>query len=263
MKKIIVANWKMNPNSLKEAKQIFREVKKMASRMSRVETIICPPFIFISNLKSPRSRQGEAEGGQISNLKLGAQDVFWAEKGAFTGEISAAMLKNLRVKYVIIGHSERREMGETDEIIKKKIKTGLKSGLKVIFCIGEKKRDSEGGYLNFIKDQIKEGLRGIPRKLFANLIIAYEPVWAISSRQSSRADNPESVFRTAIFIRRTLLPIVGDRLARRIPILYGGSIELKNAERFLREGGVQGLLVGSQSLIPKNFNEILKIANKK
>jgi len=243
MKKIIIANWKMNPQSLQEAKRIAREIKTKA--------IICPPFVYLAELSA-----------KFKKMSFGVQDLFWEEKGAYTGEISAAMAKNIGARYAIIGHSERREIGETDEIINKKIKTALKSGLKVIFCIGEKERDSEGEYLNFIKEQIKEGLKGISRKLLTNLLIAYEPVWAIRSRKSSRADNPESVFRTAIFIRRTLLPIAGDRLARRIPILYGGSVDLKNAEQFLQEGGVQGLLVGSQSLIPKNFNEILRIADR-
>jgi triosephosphate isomerase len=245
MKKIIIANWKMNPQSLLEAKRIFNEIKKTAIKLSKVKTIICPPFPYISNLKS-----------------LGAQDLFYEEKGAYTGEISAGILKDLGVKYVIIGHSERRELGETNEIVNKKIKTALKSGLKVIMCVGEKERDSEGEYLNFIKDQINEGLKGIPRKLLTNIIIAYEPVWAISSHKSTKADNPESALRTAIFIRRMLLSIIGDQLARQVPILYGGSVDIKNAEQFLKEGGIQGLLVGSQSLIPKNFNEILKIADR-
>jgi triosephosphate isomerase len=194
---------------------------------------------------------------------VGAQDVFWEEKGAYTGEISASILKNLGVKYVIIGHSERRELGETDEIINKKIKTALKSGLKVIFCIGEKERDIDNHFLNFIKDQISNSLKGIQKKFFKNLIIAYEPVWAISTHQGASADNPESALRIAIFIRRMLLEIVGGQFARQIPILYGGSVDSKNAREFLHNNGMQGLLVGSQSLIPKNFNEILKIANKK
>lgn len=246
MKKIIIANWKMNPQSLKEAKRIAGEIKTKA--------IICPPFVYLAELSA-----------KFKKMSFGVQDLFWENPpagGAYTGEISAVMAKNIGAKYAIIGHSERRELGDTDEIINKKIKTALKNGLKVIFCIGEKERDSEGEYLNFIKDQINEGLKGIPRKLLTNLIIAYEPVWAISSHKSTKADNPESALRTAIFIRRMLLPIAGDQLARQIPIIYGGSVDVKNAEQFLKEGGIQGLLVGSQSLIPKNFNEILKIANK-
>lgn len=256
MKKIIIANWKMNPNSLKEAKKIFNDIKKTASRMPKVETIICPPFPYISNLKS-----------------LGAQDVFYenppAGGGAYTGEISANMLKDLGVKYVIIGHSERRNPpvggGETNEMINKKIKRALEGGLRVVFCVGEKERDSEGHHLNFLKNQINEGLKGVPRKFFnppaGGLIIAYEPVWAISSNKNAQPDNPESCLRMTIFIRRMLLPIMGGQLARSIPVLYGGSVGSKNAGGFLKDGGVQGLLVGSKSLIPGEFGEILKIAN--
>ena len=242
MKKIVVANWKMNPGSLNEAKAIFNRVKKVAGKMSKIETVICPPFTYISNLKS-----------QISNLKIGAQNLFWAEKGAYTGEISVSILKDAGVKYVIIGHSERRELGETDEIINKKIKTGLSSGLKVVFCVGEKTRDKDGQYLNFVKNQINKGLKNIPKKLFSNLLVAYEPVWAISSQKRAKADNPESALKMAVFIKRTLL--------KKIPVLYGGSVSPDNAAGFLFKSGMNGLLVGGQSLIPENFNKILKIAN--
>lgn len=237
MKKIIIANWKMNPDSLNEAKKIFNKIKIAAEKLKKVETIICPPFTYLSALRT-----------------TGAQDVFYEDKGAYTGEISAKMLKDLGVKYVIIGHSERREMGETNEIINKKIKASLKAGLKIIFCVGEKKRDGEDEYLNFVKNQINKGLKNIPKKFFKNLIIAYEPVWAISSQKGARADNPGSAFEIAVFIKRTLL--------QKIPILYGGSVNPENARGFLEQSGMNGLLVGSQSLIPENFIKILKIANK-
>ena len=167
---MIIANWKMNPNSLNEAKKIFNKIKIVAEKLKKVETVICPPFTYLSALRT-----------------TGAQDVFYEDKGAYTGEISVKMLKNLGVKYVIIGHSERREIGETDKIINKKIKTTLETGLKVVFCIGEKARDKDGQYLNFVKNQINKGLKDIPRKLFNNLIIAYEPVWAISSQKRSKS----------------------------------------------------------------------------
>lgn len=253
MKKIIIANWKMNPQTLKEAKNIFKEIKKTAKKLKKVETIICPPFVYLSNLQLT-----------TNNLRLGAQDLFWenppAGGGAFTGEISAEMMRHLGVKYVIIGHSERREhLGETNEMINKKIKTTLKSGLKVIFCVGEKERDFEGKYFNFIKNELDEGLKGVSRKFFKNLLIAYEPVWAISSSKNAQADSPESAFRMAVFIRRMLLPIIGSDLARKIPILYGGSVGPENISGFLQD--MQGALVGGKSLNPKDFGEILKIAN--
>jgi len=261
MKKLIIANWKMNPQGLKEARRIFSEIKKVASRMPRVETIICPPLVYLIDLRRTLLRKNAKEGPS-----LGAQNVFWenpsAGGGAYTGEISAQMLKNLNVKYVIIGHSERRNPpaggGETDEMINKKIKNALNNNLKVIFCIGEQERDIEGSYLYFIKNEIEEGLKSIPRKLFKNLIIAYEPIWAIN-KKGKDADKPEDIFQMSIYIRRILLGIIGKELSRSIPILYGGSVEPENAENILKEGGIQGFLVGHVSLVPKDFNKILKI----
>jgi len=258
MKKIIVANWKMNPPSLKEAKEIFNGIKKAANKLSKVEAVICPPFVYLSAVSS-----------QSSAVRLGAQNIFYenppAGGGAYTGEISLAMLKDFGVKYIIIGHSERRSPpvggGETDEIINKKVKSALEEGFKVILCIGEKERDLNGEYLNFLKMQINEGLKGISKKLLNNLLIAYEPVWAISSNAGAKADSPEAAMQTAIFIRREFLPIIGNQAARNIPILYGGSVNPENAGGFLKRAGMQGLLVGGQSLIPKNFGEILKLAN--
>ncbi len=259
-KKIIIANWKMNPRNLEEAKRIFNEIKKTANKMQKVDVIICPPFVFHLRV---------ALGKDKGSPWIGAQDVFYENPragGSYTGEISADMLKNLRVKYVIIGHSERRYPllgeGETNEIINKKIKTALSAGLKVVFCVGEKERDIEGRYLHFIREEIIAGLDGIQKKFLKNLIIAYEPIWAISANVGAKADNPESSFEISMYIRRALLSIAGEKIARSIPILYGGSISPKNAEDFLRDNIMQGLLVGRASLNSKSFNEILKIANQ-
>jgi triosephosphate isomerase len=246
-KKIIIANWKMNPVSSKEAIKIFNETKKTAGKLSNIKTIICPPFVYLPLLKAD-----------------GAQNVFYEDRGSFTGEISAEMLKDFGVRYVIIGHSERRNPpigeGETDEIINKKIKASLKAGLNVIFCVGEKERDSEGRYLGFLKSQIDEGLKNVSKNYFNRLILAYEPIWAIGT--GGEADNPEGTARVAIFIRRALLPLLGNENGKKIPVLYGGSVTAKNADDFLKNGGVDGLLVGRASLDPKIFNEILKIANE-
>lgn len=226
---------------MNEAKKIAREIKTRA--------IICPPFVFLAELIV-----------KFKKMSFGVQDLFWEEKGAYTGEISVAMAKNIGAKYVIIGHSERRELGETNEIINKKIKNALKNNLKVIFCIGEQERDLEGNYLYFIKNEIEEGLKGVSKKLLKNLIVAYEPIWAIG-KKGEDADKPEDVFQMSIYIRRVLLGIAGKKLSRNIPILYGGSAEPGNAEKLLKEGGMQGFLVGHASLVPKDFNKILKIAN--
>ncbi len=251
MKKIIIANWKMNPQTLKEARELFNSISKYAKKIRNAKIVVCPPFVYISNLKS-----------QISNLKLGAQDVFWENEDSYTGEVSAKMLKNLGDEYVIIGHSERRRLGETDEIINKKIKQTLKNKLKVIFCVGELERDEGGEYLQFVKDEIIKGLDKIPAKLFKNLIITYEPVWAISSsakldKARFSADTPENAQEMAIYAKRVLVSIFG-RIARNIPVLYGGSVDAKNAASFLNKEGIDGLLVGRTSWNAKTFGELLK-----
>ena len=214
-KKIIVGNWKMNPQSLKEAKKIFGDIKRSANKLTKIETVICAPFVYLTDLNN-----------SITKISLGAQDLFWDDSSSsYTGEISVGMLKDSKVKYVIIGHSERRKhLGETNELINKKVKTALKNGFKVILCVGEKDRDLDRKYLQFIKEEITEGLRGVPRKFFGNLIIAYEPIWAVG-KNASGIDTPDNVFQMGIYIRRLLLPIVGKETAHKIPVLYGGSVD--------------------------------------
>lgn len=237
MKKIIIANWKMNPATGKQALRLFRAVSLGVKNASRAEVIIAPPFIYLSLLR----------GGAV---KLGAQDVFWAHEGAYTGEISVYMLKSLKVKYVIVGHSERREhLNETDEMVNKKVKTVLKAGLKTVLCVGEKDRADEN-FQNFVREELKKDLKGVSQKAAKNLIIAYEPIWAIGT---GRTVKPTDLFEMATFIRRSLLDILGKRAAYGTPILYGGSIDAKNAGQFLTVDGVNGLLVGGASLSVKEF----------
>lgn len=254
MKKLIVANWKMNPQTLKEARKLFNGISKYAKEIRNAKIVICPPFVYLGFFSKK------------SKISLGSQDIFWEDPpaggGSYTGEVSAKILKNLGVEYVIIGHSERRQIGETDEIINKKIKQALKNKIKVIFCVGELERDEGGEYLQFVKDEIIKGLDKIPAKLFKNLIITYEPVWAISSNEKSdkarfNADTPENAREMAIYAKRVLVSIFG-RIARNIPVLYGGSIDEKNAASFLNKEGIDGLLVGRTSWNAKTFGELLK-----
>lgn len=251
MKKIIVANLKMNPQSAKETGALFSEIKKTASKLRGVDTVFCPPFVYLSQLGRETSKLPQ-------NVKIGAQDVFWKDNGAYTGEISPTQLKKLGVKYVIIGHSERREhLQETDELINKKIRSALKAGLKVILCVGEKERE-EDSLPVIIKEELNAGLSGVPKKFSKNIIIAYEPIWAIGS---GRADKPENLTSTIIYIRRIILGIFGKKVAHEIAILYGGSVNEKNAKSFLEIDGISGLLVGGASLDARKFGAILKEAS--
>lgn len=250
MKRYIVANWKMQPTTAKEAEEVFDGIQKSAPRLKNTEIVICPPFVYLDKFSGKE------------RIKLGAQDFFWENPpkgGSYTGEISVAMLKNFGVKYVIVGHSEERNyLNVTDEMINKKIKIALKNNLKVIFCVGEKERDEEGAYLKFIKKEIHEGLNKIPKKSLENLIIAYEPIWAISSSKNAKADSPKNLFEMSIYIRRVLFFKFGRRVSRETPILYGGSVDSKNASDFLENGNVQGLLVGRASWKTKSFIDLLK-----
>lgn len=247
MKKIIIANWKMNPQTLREAVALAKISGEMSRGAKKAAVVICPPSVFLSEVAKALPR------GRL----LGAQDVFWKEFGAYTGEVSPAMLKNLGVRFVLVGHSERRELGEGNDIVNKKVRRALESGLTPVLCIGERSRDEDGIYLSFLKNELEEGLRGVKKNEMARMIIAYEPLWAIGEG-APRADTPDETFEVAIFIRKILNALYGKDVALAVPVLYGGSVNAKNAGPFLERGGVQGLLVGRSSLAPKEFGEIIR-----
>lgn len=252
-KKIIVANWKMNPKTSKEAVALFAGSLKVSSRLRNVETVICPPDVYLPSLSTKKN-----------SIILGAQNVSEQSGiGPYTGEVSAEMLKNLGVRYVIIGHSSRRENGETDDSINRKIKSCLKAGLKIVLCVGEKERGDNGEFIKVVETQLTRALEGTKDEKDArNIIIAYEPVWAISRGGKFASDDPDAVFGMSIFIKKTSTSIFGEKAGGRVPIIYGGSATAKNTKDFLEKGGVRGLLVGGKSLDLKEFGEILKIADK-
>ena len=251
-KKIIIANWKMNPLSLTEAKRIFLGIKKTAHTLRNVQSVVCPPALYISELKKLVSGH---------RCVLGTQDVFFERNGAYTGEMSAAMLAKTGAKYAIVGHSERRAFGETDEVVNKKILAALKEGLVAVLCVGERERDEHARYFDFIRGELEGALRGVPKNMIQKLIIAYEPIWAVG-REAKGSDTPEGTFETTLFIRKILADIFDKKTAMSMPVLYGGSVNEKNAREFLLHGGVQGLLVGRASLIGAQFTEILKEADR-
>ncbi len=251
MKKLIIGNWKMYPASVKEAREKFVAIKKVAATLRNVQTVICPPFVYVSDL------QKLVTGNRVV---VGAQNAWVENEGAYTGEVSPAMLDSLKVSYVILGHSERRTLGETDELVYQKVLAALKTGLTVVLCVGERERDADGKYLNHISEQIKTALKGVQKKNLAGIVIAYEPIWAIG-KHALRAASPDDALEVSILIKRTLADLYGKD-AGIVPILYGGSVDSKNAWEFLVKSHVDGLLVGRASLDPKVFGEILKSADK-
>jgi triosephosphate isomerase (TIM) len=251
--KIIAGNWKMNPVTLKDAKQTYSAIKKIASKMRKTKVLICAPSIYLSELRKL--------SGSGSKVELGSQDVSSVDVGAYTGSISAYMVRDLGVKTTIIGHSERRAAGDNDEVINQKIKMALSAGLRIILCIGEAVRDDHGAYLNVLQDQLEKALAGFPQKQADKLIVAYEPVWAIG-KNATGVETPEGFLHNKIFIRKVVSKIIGKKKALVLPVLYGGSANALNAGDFLVAGQADGLLVGRDSLNPKNFAEIIKIAEQ-
>lgn len=239
----------MNPSSAKEAAGILNGVKKTVAKLKKTQVAICPPFIYFNDLQK--------NIGKSANLFLGAQNSFWEIEGAFTGEVSPEMIKNYGGAYVILGHSERRALGETDEMVSKKTLACLKTGLKTVVCVGEKIRDEQGNYLAFLRDEVRNSLNKVQKRFLRNLVITYEPIWAIGKKDAD-AMLPADIRETAIYIKKILSEIYGNESALAVPILYGGSVGGKNAGDIIKNGGVDGLLVGHQSLKPENFSEILK-----
>ncbi len=252
MTKIIVGNWKMFPETLKEAEVIVRAVKKEAVRATKTRVVVCPPHVFLSPVKKIAAK---------SRLLVGAQNSFWEEKGARTGEISPSQVRSVGASYVILGHSERRALGEDDATAAKKVALAAKQGLTVVLCVGERERTGEeGGHYRIVRDQLLASLAGVPAKAASSLVIAYEPVWAIGT-QAKRAATPEDFREIAILVRKNLTDIFGKKAAFAIPVLYGGSVDEHNAGGFITGGGADGLLIGRVSLDPLQFNAIIRLAN--
>lgn len=242
--KLIVANWKMNPVSVADAIELV-----MASDYENF--VICPPYPFLQAVK-----------GVIKKAKLGAQDLFWqGPTGAYTGEVSATELKNFGVEYVIIGHSERRKMGETNEMVAKKVAAAVKEGLIPILCIGETLEEKKSGLREkVLKEQLEIGLSKIENwKLkIGNFFVAYEPVWAISTNPNAEPDTPEETRKVLDFLKEALFNF--KLKISNLKFLYGGSVNADNIESFLQLPDISGALVGGASL---KKDQLWKIHYKK
>lgn len=244
---IIAGNWKMN-KTVGEAVAFIRKLKDLVSGVNDVEIVVAPPFTAISALRS------EIEG---SSIKLSAQNLHWEEKGAYTGEISPVMLKDLDCKYVIIGHSERRQyFGETDEIINRKLKAAIKNGINPIFCIGETLLEREKGEtFNVINRQLELGLKDIKKGEIKEIVIAYEPVWAIGTGRTATPSQAEEAHR---FIRERLEVLFSREISEAVRIQYGGSVTPENIKALMEQANIDGALVGGASLLAESFSRIVR-----
>ncbi len=239
----------MNPASKKEAEKLFKEVKKNIVG-SKANIIVCAPFVYLETLKKIG----------MGRIGLGSQNVSHLESGAVTGGVSASMLASLGVKYCIVGHSECRALSDTDQQINLKIKNLLKNKITPILCVGERERDEAHTYLQFVANQIKYAFLDIPKSAIKNIIIAYEPVWAIGA-SATRTATSEEALEMNIFIKKVVSDITDEKIVKEIPILYGGSADESDAGNFMTLGGAFGLLLGRASLDAKKFGKILKIAS--
>lgn len=248
MRKVIVAgNWKMN-KTVKEAVSFLSELKPLVSDVKNAGIVIGAPFTALY------AAVKEVEG---SNIKIAAQNMNAKDSGAYTGEISPLMLKEIGVEYVILGHSERREYyGETDEIVNEKVKAALVHGLKPILCVGEKLEEREAGTMEtVVKTQTVGGLKGITAEEMKNVVIAYEPVWAIGTGKTA---SPEQAQEVHAFIRTLLTELYGEVVAQDVTVQYGGSMKGDNAKELISQTDIDGGLVGGASLEAPSFAEIIK-----
>ncbi|MEK7211284.1 MAG: triose-phosphate isomerase [Patescibacteria group bacterium] len=247
--KLIIANWKMRVN-LKSAIKLAESVCHFVEdSCPSVKVVLAPAFTEIEEVGKILGRSG---------VELGAQDMFWQQKGAFTGEISPEMLKEAGAKYVILGHSERRALGETDSDVNKKVRAAVKDGLAPIICVGESLAERRAGKKEtIVSRQLKAALSG--SGAVSDIVVAYEPVWAIGT---GVPENPNEAVKMHEFIRQALVKNYGRRAAEKIKIIYGGSVSAKNAAGFLEKDEINGALVGGASVKIGEFKNILKIAGK-
>jgi triosephosphate isomerase len=245
----IAGNWKMNL-TIPEARELASAVVKASLDLPEAVLVLAPPFTALSEV-------GKIVAG--SPVGLAAQNIFWEEKGAFTGEVSAPMLLDAGCRYAIIGHSERRQhFGETDDMVNKKVRAALKAGLSPILCVGETLAERERNEtMARISRQVEEDLRDVDGAGFSRTIIAYEPVWAIGT---GRTATPQQAQEVHVFIRSLLAEMYDADLAREMRILYGGSAKADNAEELMAQEDVDGLLVGGASLKAEEFVRIIQAA---
>jgi len=257
-KRLVVFNWKMNPQTEQEAVDLFGATVSAAKSAHNVSVIVAPPFPFLSAIDK-RWSIADALLRDEAIVQLAAQDVFWERDGAFTGEVSPEMEKNLGVSYVIIGHSERRRfLGETDEMVHQKLAKSFESRVTPILCIGEETRDG-ADIPERVGDELRSAIAEISASLLESLIVAYEPVWAIGS---GTPDTPEDMHQAAVYIRKVLRDAAGESVSQKARILYGGSVNSTNiASYFEKTGGeVAGVLVGGASLKAEGVSKIIAAA---
>ena len=250
-KTIISGNWKMY-KTLKDGQELVVALRRDLYQLESLDIVVCPPFTLLAYL---------ADALETSNIALGAQDCYWQDEGAFTGEVSPRMVKDTGCQYVIIGHSERRQFfGETNETVNKKVKAALMQGLTPIMCVGEMLAEREKGEtLKVLEDHVQNGLKEIGAEDILKIVIAYEPVWAIGTGKTA---TPAQAQEAQKYIRDLLRKMYNNDVAESVRIQYGGSVKPDNITELMRQPDVDGALVGGASLTAASFTEIVKKASE-
>ncbi|MDQ2866803.1 MAG: triose-phosphate isomerase [Verrucomicrobiota bacterium] len=251
-KKIVAANWKMNMTQA-ESVEFVKDLLLDLGDISDVEVVIVPPFTAIAKVVEALDK--------AQNIKVGAQNMYWERNGAFTGEISAGMLRDLFVRYVVLGHSERRALfGETDEIVNRKVRAAHEASLRPIVCVGETLAQRECGEVEkILRTQLRGSLAGLDAKEMHETVVAYEPVWAIGTGKAATTAEAQEAHA---FIRKTLAELADAGTAERMRIQYGGSVKPDNARTLMSEPDIDGALVGGASLDPRSFAQIVLAARE-
>ena len=246
-KKIIAANWKMYKTPA-ESRQFMEEFVPLVAGHTRDEIVICPPFLDVAAV---------VEKAAGTSIEVGAQNLYWEKEGAFTAEISAGMVLGAGCKWVILGHSERRQyFGETDDTVNRRLKVALEAGLAPIVCVGEVKEEREAGITeDVLRRQCTRAFAGISARKAAKMAVAYEPVWAIGTGLTA---TPEMAVEAHVLIRQEAANVFGDDFAKHLRILYGGSVKPENAHALLSQTEIDGALVGGASLKAESFSKIVK-----
>lgn len=248
---LVIGNWKMNPGTLAEAKQLFVAVRAVAKQTRDVRVVVAPPALFLLEV---------AKLSPSRVVGIAAQNTHEGLFGAHTGEISALMVANVGAEMVILGHSERRAQGETDAVIQEKVATALKVRLIPILCVGERVRDEAGDFYSVVEQQITTAFLVVPKTRIKDVVLAYEPVWAIGTGKHATV---EEVQEMQLFITKVLTKLVGRAAAAKVKILYGGSVKPDNAKALYHETGMSGFLVGGASLDSKAFASIITAVGNK
>jgi triosephosphate isomerase len=243
-KLLFVANWKMNPETLEDAKGLYKGLQKAAKKHAKADVVIAPPTVFAATLVK--------KGG----LSVAVQDVAATDNGPLMGESSAREARSIGAGYAIIGHTARRALGDTDIVVSEKVRRALDAGLSVILCVGESERDEAARYLATVRDQIFAVYSKLDRRSAGRIVVAYEPVWQVGKSFNLKIA-PRDIHEMAIFIKKTIREAIGKDVGMKTRVLYGGSTHPDNVGDILRDGGIDGLLIGRSSLEPEAFGKIL------